>query len=125
MKAKTVEELSGLRKLIFDLIQTNQGIQNDVSKVVEAVWYRQGWDDNKSLSWNISRVSHAETVTRRLRELHAWGLISYSKEALARREAAYRNEQNTHSTYEQTMAAIVKPKYIEKIVDGERIIIVA
>jgi len=123
MKAKTPQELSGLRKLIFDVVQVNQGIQDDVSKVIEAVWYCQGWDDSKSLSWNIKQVSHAETITRRLRELHEWGLISYSKKGLARRETAYRNETNLHSSYEKTMATISEPKFMMKVIDGERVMI--
>ena len=117
--------LTRKQQLVYNVILLNPGVQNNESDLIEAVWRYEGWDDSKGLSWNISRTTHAETISRRRREHYHLGLITYSDQALKSRTEAYQKEQNTHSVHEQAMAAIVKPKYIEKLVDGERIIIVA
>lgn len=116
-------KLTPKQQLVYDVILLNPGVQNNESDLIEAVWRYEGWDDSKGLSWNISRVTHAETISRRRRELYNLGLITYSDQALKSRTEACKKEQNAHSTYEEVMAAIVKPKFIMKVVDGERIMV--
>ena len=58
---------------------------NEEHRLLEAVWLAEGWDNTKSLYWNLQRVSHPESISRARRKLHELGLIKYSEEALERR----------------------------------------
>lgn len=106
-------------QLVYDVIQNNPGVENDDVRLLEAVWLREGWQDDKSLYWNLSRVTRSETVTRRRRDLHVMGLIQYSGEADQARKEAFENERNAHSNHEQVKAEIVNPKYKVVTIDGE------
>jgi len=117
--------LSKLQRLVYKVIQDNPGVQNDDAKLVAAVWRTEGWNDSRSLEDNIKRVTRSESITRRRRELHEAGLITYSGEAMKARTEAYKKEQNAHSYHEETVAAIVQPKYIMQIIDGERVMVQA
>lgn len=123
MKAKTPSQLKGLQRKVYKLIQEQPGIQNDDSKLVSAFWRANGWNDNLTLEENMPKMTYGETICRRRRELHDMGLITYSPEALKSRTVAFRNEQNVHSTHEQEMTEIVRPRLQEKIVDGERVMV--
>ena len=111
--------------IVVSVIKDYPDAANDDPLLYAKYWELEGWDYNKSIYDNLSNLTRPETITRRRRQAHTLGLITYSDQALKSRTEAYKKEQNTHSVHEQAMAAIVKPKYIEKIVDGERIIIVA
>lgn len=109
------------RKLVLDTIKENPGVQNDISKLIEAVWHKEGWDYTKRLYWNISRVTHPETITRRLRELHEAGLVEYSPGALKTRTNAFKKERDMHSGHESKTAKIVNPRVENR--DGEWIVV--
>lgn len=115
--------LTKAQQLVLRVIQANEGVQNDETKLLEAVWYFEGWDDSKSLYWNLSRVTHPETISRARRKLHELGLISYSKDAERARYEAYKKDTNTYSDHEQTEANIVSPRMHAEFVDGETIMI--
>ena len=89
----TAINLNKKQKLVYDVIQEFPEAANNDAVLLEKVWLREGWDESKSLYWNLSRVSRAETITRRRRELYNLKLITYSTDALERREEAYINEK--------------------------------
>lgn len=117
-------KLTKTQSLIYKVIQQNPGVENDEMKLIEAVWNFQGWDDTKSLYWNLTRVIHPESISRRRRELYNMGLITYSNKALRERTIAFKKEVNIHSYYEQDMAEIVKPKQYIEVIDGEMVMVV-
>lgn len=84
--------------LVYRVIRNNPGVQNDDAELIAAVWRYEGWDDKKSLEENISKVTRAETICRRRRELHNMGFIRYSKEANEMREEAFIAEREHAGT---------------------------
>lgn len=97
---------------------------DDDSLLLERYWVEiDGWDDTKSLYWNLQHMTNPETITRRRRTAFTLGLITYSDATLKYRTKAFKNELNDHSDYEKTMAEIVKPKTLVEITndDGERV----
>jgi hypothetical protein len=82
------------RKNVYDVIQRNPMAANDDAVLLERYWIEvDGWDESKSLYWNLSRCTRPETITRRRRELHNLGLIKYTKKADKQREEAFGNER--------------------------------
>ena len=71
--------LSKQQEHVLSIIKANPGVQNDDMKLLEAVWLQEGWDEGKSLFWNLSRVTHPETISRCRRLLHERGHITYNK----------------------------------------------
>lgn len=92
-----VDKLNRMQKLVYEVIQANPGIQNNDAALVAAVWRYGGWNDSAPLEENISHVARAETITRRRRELHEMGLITYSDEADKERTEAFINERDSHA----------------------------
>jgi hypothetical protein len=97
---------------------------NNDSILLEKYWLKEGWDESKSLYWNLSRVTRPETVSRRRREAFNLGLIEYSPEAFKARKKAYERERDVHSYFEDTKAEIVnklnlKNRTVVKFVNGE------
>lgn len=90
-------KLSKMQRIVYQVIQANPGVQNNDAQLVAAVWRHLGWSDTAPLEENITKVARAETITRRRRELHEKGLITYSDEANKEREEAFRNERDAHS----------------------------
>ena len=82
-----------IEQVILDLYRNNKDIVNDDTILLEKVWYAFGWDDNKSLYDNLSRVPRPESITRRKRELRETWLIEYSQKALDDRTEAFKSEQ--------------------------------
>lgn len=85
-----------LQQTILLLYNEDRTIVNDEVRLLEQVWLKYGWDDNKSLYDNMVRMPRAESVSRRRRELHQLGLIEYSDDALKSRTDAYNNEIQEH-----------------------------
>ena len=77
------------QKHVLNIIEANPGVQNDDMKLLEAVWLYEGWDQTKSLYWNLSRVTHPETISRCRRLLHEKGHITYTKEVEQKRYDLY------------------------------------
>jgi hypothetical protein len=92
-------KVNKLQRLVLSVIRDNPGVENDDAALIAAVWRKQGWSDHNSLEVNIARVSRAESLTRRRRELHEMGLITYSNEADTARREAFINERDAHSDY--------------------------
>lgn len=89
--------ISKKQKLVYDVIKLNPGVQNNDAQLIAAVWRYEGWNDSISLEDNIRRVTRPGTITRRRRDLHDLGLITYSKDADKTRYDAFKNERNEHS----------------------------
>lgn len=91
-----------MSKNLFDLVveicQDPRAADSDTI-LLERVWLRQGWTQQHSLYANLSTVSSPESITRARRKAHQEGLITYSKEALARREQEYRNKLDEYGTH--------------------------
>jgi len=91
--------ISKMQKTVLDTINKYPGIQNDDAALVAAVWREKGWLDNRPLEDNIRVMPRSESITRRRRELHEMGLISYSQEADTTRTEAFNNERELHSGF--------------------------
>jgi predicted transcriptional regulator len=111
------DKLTKTQKYILSIIKANPGCQNSDAKLLEAIWTHEGWQDGKSLYWNLSRVTSSETATRARRKLHELGLITYTKEVEKKR---YHNYKDMTLEYSQDIASkIVNPKVEYVLVDNE------
>jgi len=85
-----MRRLSKNQQLVMDAYNADPGCVNEEHRLLEFVWSQQGWDNTKSLYWNLQRVSHPESLSRARRLLHEKGLITYSDEATERRMGYYK-----------------------------------
>ncbi len=92
-----MKQLTPKDKRVLKVINDNPGSQNDDAKLLEVFWKSEGWNDDHSLYWNLSRVTPAESVTRSRRALHELGYIKYSKDADKAREDRYKQELEERS----------------------------
>lgn len=117
------KQLTSNEQYVLNIIRANQGVQDDEVKLLEAVYIAQGWDDTKSLYWNLTRVMHPETVARARRKLHEYGLIEYSPDALRRRTKRYKEETERHSNQDITSKIVGgAPKLT--LIDGEWVTVI-
>lgn len=91
--------LGKMQKVVFDTIKKYPGIQNDDAALIAAVWREKDWRDDWTLEQNIRVMPRPESITRRRRELHQMGLITYSQKADETREEAFKNERELHSGF--------------------------
>lgn len=89
--------------MVYEIIKNYPEAANNDAILLEQVWLKEGWDETKSLYWNLSKVTKPETISRRRRELAVMGLITYSKDATKRREEAFNNER-------ERAASVAAPK---------------
>lgn len=86
--------INALQRDVLGVIRRNPGAADDDALLLERFWIEvDKWDESKSLFWNLSRSRRPESITRRRRELYNMGLIEYKKDALAKREEAFKNER--------------------------------
>lgn len=86
-------DLNKKQRLVYEVIQEYPEAANSEVILLERVWQREGWDESKSLYWNLSHVTRPETISRRRRELYNLGLITYSTRAETERTEAFNNER--------------------------------
>lgn len=86
-------DLNKKQRLVYEVIQEYPEAANSEVILLERVWQREGWDESKSLYWNLSHVTRPETISRRRRELYNLGLITYSTKAETERTEAFNNER--------------------------------
>lgn len=89
-------DISKKQRLVLRVIRMNPGIQNNDAQLIAAVWRYEGWNDDFSLEYNLSRVTRPDTITRRRRELYNMGLIDYSESKVKEAMEAYKNEKDFH-----------------------------
>lgn len=100
-------DLTQKQKNVLHIIQKYPNAANDEAMLLERYWMEiDNWLDDKSLYWNLQRVTRPETITRRRRELYNLGLIEYTEQADRDRMEAFRNERERAAdpTGEQTKA---------------------
>lgn len=78
---------------------------NDDAILLDCVWRLLGWDETKSLYWNLSRLPRPESITRARRKLHEQGKIVYSKQAHDRRMKAFVAARDEHSNHKPQFVA--------------------
>lgn len=105
---------------VLNVINQNPGVQNDELHLLSVVWEHDGYDETKSLYWNLTRgnLTHPETVARARRKLHEYGLIEYSETALRRRTKRFKEETERHG---ESLTAKIIPKLEEVEIDGEKV----
>lgn len=87
------------QKLVLAAIEKNPAAVEDDALLIATVWKMEGFSPNRDLYDNLRRLTRAETITRRRRELYNMGLIEYSAEAQMKRMNAFKNERDMHSDY--------------------------
>jgi hypothetical protein len=116
--------LNKKQQLVHEVIQRTPEAANDDALLLERYWVEvDGWDDTKSLYWNLSHMTRPATIERRRRELFNMNLIEYSPEALKSRTEAFRKEVNIHSDHEQVKASIVKHSYHIEMAYGQPVMV--
>lgn len=98
MKSNAID-LNKIQREVLAIIRKYPAAADDEALLLERYWIEyDGWDESKSLYWNLSHVKRPETITRRRRELHNKHLIVYSKDSMERREEAFKNERERAAT---------------------------
>lgn len=96
-KNAKIAKLTPKQRLVLSVIK-NRPEAADSDAVLQAeVWLREGWNHNLSLEDNLRRVTHAETLSRRRRELFNLGLIEHSPIAMKTRTEAFKKERDKAS----------------------------
>jgi len=112
-----MRRLTKTEQLVMSAYNKDPDCVNQEDKLLEAVWLAQGWDNSKSLYWNLQRSVHPESLSRARRKLFEQGHIKYSKDAENARYEAYKAETERHSNYGDRVAQIVRPRV--ELVNGE------
>jgi hypothetical protein len=108
-------------QLVMNAYNQNKDCVNDEYKLIEAIWVNCGYDDTKSLYWNLQRMPNTESIARDRRRLFTRGLIEYSDNALKRRTKHYR--ERTEQYGQPVTLKVLSPRKIEHtIIDGEEVI---
>ena len=90
-----MKDLGKIQRRVLQVITFYPEAANDDAALLSNYWLMyDGWDDSKSLYWNLSRSTRAETISRRRRELFNLGLIQYSETKDKERMDAYKNERD-------------------------------
>lgn len=106
-------------ELVYKAYKYDKDLLNDEMELLAWVWAHEGWDYDYGLQWNLKKVTHPETISRRRRELHEAGLITYSPKAMKSREQAFKNERDKASPI------LPQIKYELATINGERVMKVA
>jgi len=88
--------ITAKQQLVLDAIKQHPKAADDDALLMATVWSKEGWDDSLSLYDNLSHVTRPETLTRRRRELHDLGLVTYSSDADKTRYEAFKREIEEH-----------------------------
>jgi len=90
-----MDKLSKIQQRVLSVINLYPEAADDDAVLLSNYWLTyDGWDESKSLYWNLSRSTRPETITRRRRELYNLGKITYKKDKLKERTEAFNNERN-------------------------------
>lgn len=96
----TAIDLNAKQKNVLHIINKYPAAANDEMLLLERYWYEiDGYNPDKSLYDNLSRMTRPGTITRRKRELREMGLIQYSEERQKETEEAFINERDKASSH--------------------------
>lgn len=91
-----------IKQMVVDAYHEDPNLVNDDSLLIAYIWSRCGWmqtTDDMPLAERIKYMPRPESITRRRREAHEEGLITYSKKASEDRMEAFKNERDEHSAF--------------------------
>ena len=89
------KDLTKIQNKVLYIIKMWPESANDDAALLSNYWnFWDGWQEDKSLYWNLSRVTRPETISRRKRELYNLGLIKYSEERQKVVMEAFKNERD-------------------------------
>ena len=113
------KDLNKIQRQVLYIIETYPGAADNDATLYSNYWIVfDNWQEDKSLYWNLSRVTRPETLSRRRRELYNLGLIEYSTDSLNRRTEAYKKETEGHSQ--------LPTKRVPQVItnaDGEQVVV--
>jgi hypothetical protein len=110
-------KLTKNQQLVMTAYNIDNNCVNDEHLLLERVWLESGWDDTKSLYWNLQRMPHPESISRARRKLHEMGLIRYSDKALKHRIDAYKDAREQYG--QPVTPKIVNPKKPIYVLEGD------
>ncbi len=113
LKVKGEKRFNEHHQMIWDVYKKDKNSVNDEADLFAAVCEHK-WNYDLSLKENLGKCPRMETLSRRRRELQEAGLITYSPKAMKKREEAFSNERDRHSTSPTV-----------KIVKGEKVVNIA
>lgn len=91
-------DLNKKQQNVLKIISKYPAAANDEALLLERYWIEiDGWDEDKSLYWNLRRATRPETISRRRRELYNMQLITYDESTIKTREEAFINERQAIS----------------------------
>ena len=95
-----MRKLTTTEQKVFNLYKEDRTVVDSDPLLYERYWIKyDGWDEDRSLYFNLSRVTPAESISRARRQLHADGLVVYSKDVDKAREKRYKEELEAHGTH--------------------------
>lgn len=87
--------LNKIQKNVLDICTRYPEAVDNRDMLLEKYWLEiDGWDEDKSLYWNLQRSTRPETVIRRLREVREMGLVEHSPEVAKKNIQAMKNERD-------------------------------
>ena len=79
-----------MRNIILKLCKENPKLANDDLALMAAIWSREGWYAELTLTQNLKRVSHPETIRRTRQKLQAECLLTPTEETTDHRYEDYK-----------------------------------
>ena len=78
-----------MRNMILSLCKERPNLANDDLALMAAIWSREGWYAELTLTQNLKRVSHPETIRRTRQKLQSEGLLKPTEKTMDRRYEDY------------------------------------
>lgn len=111
VKQGQIAKFNKTKRMVYNVIQENPDAANNDSLLLSLIWEKQGFNYDRSLFDNLSRVYSPETITRSRRWLHEHNFITYSKDSMKRRTDKFKKDREEYT-----------PKRYEPVyIDGERV----
>ena len=90
----TAIDLNRIQKNVFAIMTKYPKAIDENPLLLERYWIEyDGWDDTKSLYWNLTKCTRAETILRRAREVREMALVKLGEDEQKRRDEAFKNER--------------------------------
>ena len=90
----TAIDLNRIQKNVYALMVKYPETIDDTPMLLERYWLEyDGWNENNSLYWNLTKSTRAETILRRAREVREMALVKLGEDEQKRRDEAFNNER--------------------------------